>query len=141
MKKLFAVILLLALALPAAAQNTVRNGTLLASAARTATNAGQDMSNDQYKCLVVVLDLTVVPGGDTVTLTIQGKDVLSGKYYTLLAGSAESGTGTKTYSVCPGITVTANVSAAQVLPQTWRVTMTHSAASSFTYSVGYSIGY
>jgi len=141
MKKLFALLFLLALALPALAQNTVRTGTIFASAARTATVNGQDMSNDAYKCVVVVLDITVVPGGDTVTLTIQGKDVLSGKYYTLLAGSAEAGTATKTYSVCPGITVTANVSAAQVLPQTWRAIVTHSAAGSFTYSVGYSISY
>lgn len=141
MKKLLLAVLLLAAAFAAEAQNTVRNGTIFASAARTATVNGQDMSNDAYKCVVVVLDITAAPGGDTVTLTVQGKDVLSGKYYTLLAGSAESSTGTKTYSVCPGITVTANVSAAQILPQTWRAIVTHSAGGSFTYSVGYSISY
>lgn len=141
MKRIILALLLALVAGAALAQNVNRNGTLFASAARTATTNGQDMSNDSYKCVVVVLDLTVVPGGDTVTLTIQGKDVLSAKYYTLLAGSAEAGTATKTYSVCPGMTVLANVSAAQVLPQTWRVIVTHSAGTSFTYSVGYSITY
>ena len=143
MKKLLLAIIVatLAIAQPALGQSTVRNGTLFASAARSATVNGQDMSNDAYKCVVVVLDITAVPGGDTVTLTVQGKDVLSGKYYTLLAGSAEASTATKTYQVCPGITATANVSASAILPQTWRVIVTHSAGTSFTYSVGYSIGF
>lgn len=141
MKKLFVGLLLALLALPALAQNTVRTGTLFASAVRTATVTGSDMSNDAYKCLVVAFDITVVPGGDTVTVTVQGKDVTSGKYYTLLAGAAEAGTATRTYSICPGLPATANVSANAIVPQTWRVIVTHSAGTSFTYSIGYSIGF
>jgi hypothetical protein len=138
--------LLLALAfalatLPALAQNVNRSGTLLVSAARTATVTGADISNDNYACLTVILDITAVPGVDTVTVAIQGKDPASGKYYALLTGAAVSATGTTTYSVCPGITAAANVSASAMVPRTWRVNVTHSAGTSFTYSLGYNINY
>lgn len=137
MKRILVAVLLAAAAFAASAQNTVRTGTLYTSAARTATSNGQDMANDAYRGVMVVLDITVAPGVDTVTLTIQGKDPVSGKYYTLLAGAAESATGTKVYRVYPSLPATANVSANDLVPQTWRVTVTHSAGTSFTYSVGY----
>lgn len=141
MKRILVALLLAAFALTAFAQNVNRTGTILTSAARTATTNGQDMSNDIYAGVTVILDITVAPGVDTVTLTVQGKDPASGKYYTLLAGAAESATGTKTYTVYPGIAVTSNVSASTVLPRIWRVIVTHSAGTSFTYSVGYNINY
>lgn len=143
MLKKLALILALAfvVALPAEAQMRNRGGTILTSAVRAATVTGQDINNDIYSCVTVILDITAVPGGDTVTLAIQGKDQLSGKYYTILTGAAEAGAATRTYSICPGITVAANVSASQILPAIWRVNVTHSAGTNFTYSVGYNLNY
>ena len=141
MKKIFAGLLLAAFALGALAQNVNRSGTLLASATRTATVTGQDMSNDNYACLTVILDVTTAPGVDTVTVAIQGKDTVSGKYYTLLTGAAVSATGTTTYKVCPGITAAANAAVADMLPRTWRANVTHSAGTSFVYSLGFNINY
>lgn len=135
--KLIVALLLTACAVAAFGQNTNRSGTILASAARTATTNGQDMSNDAYQGVHVILDITAVPGGDSVTLTVQGKDPASGKYYSVLVGSAETTTGTKVYKVYPGIATLANGAANDILPTTWRVIVTHSAGTSFTYSVGY----
>jgi hypothetical protein len=50
-------------------------------------------------------------------------------------------TGTTTYSVCPGITATANVSASAMLPKIWRATVTHSAGTTFVYTLGYNLNY
>lgn len=141
MKRLLVGLVLALVAGMAIAQNINRTGTLLASAARTAATVSEDMSNDSAKCAIVVLDITAAPGVDTVTLTIQGKDSVSGKYYTLLAGAAQSATGTVAMTVCPGAAATANVSAPTFIPKTWRVSVAHSGSGSFTYSVGYSINY
>ena len=70
---------------------------------------------------------------------IEGKDLISGKYYTVLASAAITGTGTTVLKVYPGITASANASASDILPRTWRVTATHANTDSITYSVGASV--
>lgn len=113
--------------------------TILASAVRAATNNSADQTNLVGRGVHVVIDVTAVPGVDTVTPKIQGKDELSGQYYDILTGAAISGVSTVVLKVYPGITVAANVSASDILPKTWRVVMTHSAGTNFTYSVGASL--
>ena len=120
----------------------VRNNvvsTLLASAARTVTTSSADQVNYNAKGIIVVFDVTSVPGTDTVQLKIQAKDPASGKYVDLVTGTAESAVGTYVYSVYPGIgdknTILDNYEELP-LPRTWRVQVVHSAATSFAYSVG-----
>ncbi len=116
-----------------------RNIVALPSAVRTATTVSQDFRNDNdARGIAVFLDLTAVPGTDTVTVTLQGKDPASGKYYTLLAGAAQVGVATVRMVLYPGIPAVANLAANDALPAVWRVSVAHSAASSFTYSVGVS---
>lgn len=141
MKRILVAFFLATVAVTAFAQNRNRGGTILTSAVRAATLTGQDINNDQYSGVTVILDITAVPGTDTVTVAVQGKDQASGKYYTLLTGAAEVGTGTKTYKVYPGITAATNAAVSDMLPSIWRITVTHSAASNFTYSVGYNYNY
>ena len=114
-------------------------GTLLASAARTATTSSADQTNYNGQAVAVTFNITAVPGVETLTLTIEAKDPVSGTYTTLLTGVAQSGTGTTRLRVGTNITASANVAAADVLGRTWRVTVTHSAAGSFTYSVGFDV--
>lgn len=59
--------------------------------------------------------------GGSLTVTIQGKDAASGKYFTLLASAAITSVGTTRLVVYPGNTVAANLSVSTVLPATWRV--------------------
>lgn len=108
--------------------------TLLASAVRTATNTGDDIGKTTEKYITVILKITAVPGGDTVTPKIQGKDNL-GNYYDILVGSAQAGTGTFVLRVGPGLATTANVSSGDMVPDIYRVVITHSAGTNFTYSV------
>jgi hypothetical protein len=107
----------------------------IASAVRTATLTGDDNKKvpGNHGC-IAILNVTAVPGADTVTLSIEAKDPVSGTYYTVLAAAARSTTGIDVLQVQPGGVVTANVSANASLPDVYRVKVTHSAGSSFTYS-------
>lgn len=115
------------------------NVTVLASAVRAATNQSTDQVNYNARGLHVVFDITVAPGVDSVTATIQGKDPVSDKYYTVLAGAAQTAVGTVVMRVYPGLAAAANLVANDVLPRTWRVNVAHSGAGNFTYSVGASL--
>jgi len=113
--------------------------TVSASAVRAATNSSVVYENTQpksYRGLHLVFDITVAPGVDTVTLKIEGYDTTSGKYYDILVGAALSTVGTNTMRVYPSQVAAANVAVSDCLPSAWRVTVTHSAATNFTYSVG-----
>lgn len=111
--------------------------TLLASAARTTTQTGSDLTNYLGNTsLIVVLDMTTV-GTGSVTLSIEGKDSASGKYYTILSGAAVTTNSTNRYRVSPDLAAVANSVAQDVLPRVFRITVTANNANSATYSVGY----
>lgn len=116
-----------------AGQNT--EVTVLASAARTATPTKVDQTNLVAVGLILVIDVTAVTATPSVTFTIQGKDPLSSKYYTILASVAISGTGTTVLRVHPDLTAAANTIAKDMLPRTWAVDAVHGDADSITYSV------
>ncbi len=108
---------------------------LLESAARTATNNTGTIRNRYHRGLIVTLDITVVPAIETVTLTIQGVDPLTGKLYTILASVLEAAAVTIIMRVHPMLTAAANLIAQDVMPEEWRVLVSHSAAGTFNYSV------
>ncbi len=115
------------------------NSTILASAVRSANNNSGDQINFNGKGLHLTFNITAVPGAQTVTLTLEGKDETSGQYYTILAGAAQAANGTFIMRVYPGLTAAANLTANDILPRLWRVSIAHSGAGNFTYSVGASI--
>jgi hypothetical protein len=114
------------------------NVTCYASAGRTTTpTAMADQTNIGAKGLRVVVDATVNAGGSgSITVTIQGKDAVSGKYYTILASAAIVTVTTNVYTVYPSITAVTNTIAQDALPTTWRVIVTANNANPVTYSVG-----
>ena len=114
-------------------------GTLLASAARTATTSSADQTNYNGQAVAVSVNVTVVPGIETLTVTIEAKDPVSGTYTAVLTSTAIVATGMVRLRVGTDITAVANLAAADVLGRTWRVTVTPSASGSFTYSVGYDV--
>jgi len=120
---------------PAAGARTQDLGAVITAAAATTTQTGPDMSNGAFRGIKAVLDMTTV-GTGSVTLTIQGKDAASGKYYTLLAGAAVTTNSTNVYTVFPGAPATANVSANDQLPKTFRILVTANNANAATYTVG-----
>lgn len=111
------------------------NIVAVASAAYTTTQTQADQKNYNHRGIVVVLDVTV-PGTGSITLEIDAKDPVSGKYYAILTGAAVTTLSTNIYRVYPGLTASANATANDVLPRTWRVKVTANNANSVTYSVG-----
>jgi hypothetical protein len=115
----------------------VSQGALNIPAGATANVTGPDQTNQGASGVKVVLDMTV-PGTGSVTLTIQGKDPGSGKYFTALAGTAVTTVSTNVYTIYPGITAAANAAANDALPYLWRVIVTANNANPCTYTVGWS---
>ena len=114
------------------------SGALQIPAGATTTQTSPDFVNSHgHRGISVVVDTTVI-GTGSITLTIQGKDRASGKYYTLLAGLAITTNVTNRYLVFPGATVTANVSANDELPEIFRLVVTANNANAATYTVGWS---
>lgn len=121
-----------------------RELTILSSAARTAkpTIADQNLYENtaNIRGVMVIVDVTAVADTPSITPSIQGKDPVSGKYFSLLTASAAlTGMGTSVYVIYPGVgTASAGITqvAGFILPSTWRVNIPHDDADSITYSVG-----
>ncbi len=120
--------------------NVPKNISLLVSAARTASTVSATIVNQSSGGMHLILDVTAVPGVDTITPTIQGYDPVSDKWYPILVGNAIVATGMTVLKVHPGIASVANGAASDMLPWKWRLSIAHSAASSFTYSASANIG-
>jgi hypothetical protein len=100
----------------------------------TASVNGLDQTNYVGRGLVCVVNITALTG-TSVTFTIQGKDNTNGIYYTLLASTGLTGTGTTVLTVYPGIAATTNVAASAVVPRVWRVITTDVALTALTATV------
>ena len=112
--------------------------TVLASAARTIATNSADITNVNYRGAHIWVNVTAYTAG-SITVTIQGKDEVSGTYYTLLVSPAIVATGLTVLKVYPGITAAANASASDIMPRLWRASVAVGSADSVTYSVG--VGY
>jgi hypothetical protein len=110
--------------------------TLLASAARTATTNSGDQPNIRgHRGVEVVINVSAAADTPSVVFTIQGRDPVSGEYYTILASAAVTGTGVTILRAFPGATAANNTVANFLLPAVWRVLATHADTDSITYSV------
>ena len=115
----------------------VTSGALAIPAGATTTQTSPDLTNNDARGVTVFVSSTVI-GTGSITVTIQGKDRASGLYYTLLAGAAIITNTVNRYTVYPGGTVAANVSASDSLPELWRILVTANNANAATYTVGWS---
>lgn len=108
--------------------------TIVASGTRSASYTGGDIVGTSAKGAIVVLDVgSIVAGG--LTLNIEGKDRVSAKYYNILSSTPILASTTKVLKVYPGITASNNAAASDVLPETWRVTVT-AASGVASYTIG-----
>lgn len=109
--------------------------TILASAARTATNNTQvTHAGIGGK---IIIDVTAATATPSVVFTIQGIDPASLGAFTILASAAITGTGTTILTIHPFATASANVAVNDFLPENFNVNAVHSDTDSITYSVGF----
>lgn len=91
----------------------------------TASANGADIENVGGRFAHVVIDITSITGTTpTATFTVQGKDPVSGKYYTILTSTALNGTGTTVLRIGPSLTAAANLVANDIMPRKFRVICT-----------------
>ncbi len=100
----------------------LNGGTPFFGPSGAGTYGSGDLSNPSHKGLKLVIDVTAISGtGPSLTVTILGKDPVSGKTWTILASAALAATGTTVLTVYPGLPATANVSANDVLPPVFQI--------------------
>ena len=105
-------------------------------AAVTASTTNFDLSNRNARGVHLIIDITARTSTSTLTVTIQGKDPVSGKYYDILATTALSATGTTVLKVYPGLTAAANAAANDIIPVEWRVKAVVASAGAITCTLG-----
>lgn len=94
-----------------------------------------------YDVLQAYLNLTVVPGADTVLLKLQEFEIVSQSWFDVAGAAtlAQVATGLIKMIIGPGITPIAaavNIVAVNMfLPPIWRLVVVHSAGTNFTYSL------
>jgi len=94
------------------------------TAQATTVNSG-DLDNTAGSAAAFVIDITAITGTTpTATVLVEGKDPVSGKYYTILSSAALNATGTTVLRVYPGATAAANLTANDFIPKIFRVTCT-----------------
>lgn len=141
---LIGVVVLGALPQPSQGQSTARLVTVLSSASRITDTASSDVynlaENLNTRGAYLVLDVTAIASSPRITLSVQVKDSLSGKYQSVMtATTGVTAVGTKTYLVYPGAgTAAADITqvAGFPLPPVWRVYMDHDDGDAITYTVG-----
>lgn len=115
------------------------NGTALASAARTATAISSDITNYNSRGIIVFLNVTVASGTGGLVVQMQLKDPIGGLYKQVHANpTAITATGLQAYTFYPGNN-NAGVQFNYFLSRTFAIQVQHNDASSYTYSVGYSL--
>lgn len=116
-------------------QNRITD-TIYSSEARTATPDAPVLINKFNRGVHVLIDVTAVTDTPSVVFTIEGKDGVSGIWYTLLASAAITAVSTVLLRLEPAVTDEANLVEGGQLPRVWRITAVHGDADSITYSVG-----
>lgn len=112
-------------------QNQPRQGinldgqSLLTLTAANANINGADQTNPHASSIAVVVDITAISGtGATLVVTLEGKDPISGKYFTILASAGLIAIGTTVLRVFPSAAAVANLTVNGILPKTYRVKAT-----------------
>lgn len=105
------------------------NITVLSIASGTTTQTSPDQTNTNFRGAYIIVNVTTLTGASpTLTPKIQGKDPVSGQYFSLLlATTAISAAGTFVYLIYPNAaagTQGVTQSSGFALPHTWNVVMT-----------------
>jgi hypothetical protein len=96
--------------------------------------------NPEAAGIIAYLNITGVPGSDTVQLVLEEQDPASGVWSTVAATTPTANTGMVRLKMKQAIAaISASQTQVQVqdtLPAIWRLRVAHSGAGNFTYSLG-----
>lgn len=112
------------------------------TSAGAGTTTGPDVSSGFGRGILIFVNITAIAGtSPTLTVTLQGKDPVSGVYYTILASSALTATGMTVMKVYPGLTAAANTVANDRIPPDFNIkaVVGGSGALSVTATISYAI--
>lgn len=118
--------------------NILQGNSLVATIPLAGYATAQDtgiLNNYGCKGIKVVLNVTNA-GTGSITMNIRGYDLPSTTYYTILQGAAVTTNSVNIYTVYPGLTAVANVTANDVMPSLINVRVTTNNSNPITYSVG-----
>ena len=105
---------------------TVSNNDIHSALSVSGTTLGSAITSqihtNPYGRGVKVIVNTLNASAGSFTVSIQG--VMAGSAVTLLTSAAINATGLTTLTVYPGVAVSANVSASDVLPRQWQLVVT-----------------
>lgn len=115
-------------------------GTLLASAQRTATTDSPIQTNHNARGIVVHLDVTAASGTGGLTVQIRPVNPVAGNSAGAFPFSASAiiANSYTPFVLYPGITP-GSLAISAALPRSFVVRITHGDGSNYTYSVGYSL--
>lgn len=85
--------------------------------------------------ILVTIEVTAI-GTGSITVTIQSVNPVTSTKTTILASAIIAGNGVTTLKVAPGLPVSANASANDLVPRDLNINITHNNANPVTYSVG-----
>jgi len=117
-------------------QHANDNITILASAARTASEDSATFDNPNHRAAHFVINVTAITATPSVVFSIEAFDVASGIFYPILTALAITSVGTTVLKVGMGFTPVPDLTANNLMPFRYRVVATHADADSITYSVG-----
>lgn len=112
------------------------SATFFPASSYSSTQISGDIDTGGMDNMQVMLNLTVVPGVDTVQLIIDAKDASTGTYDPIANITATAVTGYFTLQAGIGINSATN-KFNTLLPTRCRVRVVHSGAGAFTYSCSY----
>jgi hypothetical protein len=118
-------------------------GTLLASAARTASVSSPIMENHNARGVALVLNVTVASGTGGLTVYIVARETATVTTFVLNATpTAVTAVSKSIYMLYPGIAAgvgEVTQATSSVLPRGWYALVNHADGSSYTYSLAYSL--
>jgi len=119
--------------------NYTSSGVLIPAGTTTAITKDV-ITNDSFEAqLVLTVKIAAVSGGETLTVTINGKTA-SGAIYPILQGLALNAVGVTTYRIGMGFTAVANLTANDMLPNDMQVICAISGTGAITYGADLTIG-
>jgi hypothetical protein len=116
-----------------------RNNTDVTALASASYNTTQTVNLKNYngRGIQVVFDMTAVGATTNWTLAIKNKDAVSGKFITVLTGTAVSTNVTSAYRVYPGLTAVANTDVNGFITRDYQIVVTAGGSlNASTFSVG-----